>query len=201
MAYAHYWRRAPELNRNTFLKFLDDVRRIFEVLAARGVQLAGPLGKGSPELSDFTIAFNGKAECGHRFIDLGSPWPAKDSEGIEAMLDPVVGPWTGGALLGTRVCGGCCAAAPFVLDRTFIVRKWDVADSKGYSSACETNFKPYDLAVTAVLVRAKERLGNEIHVSSDGLDRGFEEAKKLCRELFGWAKHFELEWAETTSIV
>lgn len=200
MSYSHYWRRAPKHNRAAFTKALEDIRRIIEVVKERGVQLAGPTGHGVPEMSDVTIAFNGSANCGHRYLDLGEPWPSTTAEGVESTVDPVVGPWFSGALLETRVCGGSCAGEAFVIDRDFLVRNWDQLEHGGYFQKCVTAFKPYDLAVTAALIRLKERLGNEIHLSSDGFERGFEDAKKLCRELFGWSKAFQLEPQESEII-
>ena len=200
MGYNHYWRRAPELDRDSFVRAVADIRLILEALKKRGVQMAGPEGHGEPELNDFIIAFNGKRECGHRYIDLGDPYPAENAEGIEAVLDPVVGPFVTGARLATRVCGGSCAGKPFIIDRKFSVRSWSQLEHGGYYSYCDTAFKPYDMAVTSALVRLKERLRDEITVSSDGHERGFAEAKQFCRELFGWASHFSLE-SEASEVV
>lgn len=193
MGYSHYFRRAPVLDREAFTEAVSDIHQILEAVASKGIKLAGPTGLGDPELSDVTIAFNGSKTCGHRYIDLGKPWPSKTAEGVEETNTPIVGPWFSGAMIETRVCGGCCAQDPFVVDRKFIVRPWDQLENERYFCYCETGFKPYDLAVTASLIRLKERLGNEIIISSDGLERGFEDAKRLCRELFGWHTRFELE--------
>ena len=197
MGYTHYWRRAPDLDRAAFIRAMDDVRVIIAACQKRGLLIAGPHGSGIPELNDFIIAFNGGKECGHRYLDLGEPWPSAEAEGVEAVLDPVVGPWFSGARLATRVCGGRCSGKPFVVERKFLVRPWDQLERGGYFSHCETGFKPYDLAVTSALVRLKERLGDEIRISSDGQERGFAEAKQICRELFGWESRFELEPEES----
>lgn len=200
MGYTHYWRRAPELSREPFVLALEDIRKIIEKVKEIGLQVGGPTGAGAPELSDYVIAFNGRKDCGHRYMDLGKPWPSKTAEGVELTNQPVSGPWFSGAMLETRVCGGCCAADPFVVDRKFILRSWDQLEAGRYFCYCETGYKPYDLVVTAALIRLKERLGDEIVISSDGLERGFEDAKKLCRELFGWPVRFALE-AEESELV
>jgi len=197
MGYTHYWRRSPELNRERFIKALEDVKGIMATLETRGLKFGGALGTQKPELTDFGIVFNGKKECGHRYRDLGDPWPSATAQGVESTIDPISGPWFSGALLETRICGGSCAGAPFVVDRLFLVRPWDQLEQGRYFSHCETGFKPYDLAVTACLIRLKEHLREEFVVTSDGLERGFEDAKRLCRELFGISPNFELEPMES----
>jgi hypothetical protein len=54
--------------------------------------------------------------------------------------------------------------------------------------------------VTAALMRLKERLGDAIRIYSDGDNHAFEDAKILCRELFGWPERFELESEETAVV-
>lgn len=197
MGYAHYWRRSPDLTPAHFAKAMEDIQAILAAVAERHVQIAGPTGYGKPELSETIIAFNGARDCGHRYRDLGSPWPSPTSAGVEATTKPVVGPWFSGALLETRVCGGNCSAAPFFVDRKFQTREWDQLEHGRYFQHCITDFKPYDLAVTASLIRLKERLGDDFVVTSDGREKGFEDAKLLCRELFGWNQRFALEPEES----
>lgn len=199
MGYAHFWRRGAVLDRSGFEKAVDDLRVLFMRAAEMGIKLAGPRGEGKPELSFNTIAFNGRRDCGHRYRDLGKPYPAKEARGIEDGANPVAEgePWFSGPFLNTRSCGGECAGGAFIVDREFMVRAWDRPNAAGYMCICETDFKPYDLVVTAALIRLKEHLGSEIVISSDGHETGFEDAKRLCRELFGWASNFELEAQES----
>lgn len=199
MGYTHYWRRPAELDREGFSKALQDIKLVVEKLVATGLRLAGPIGRGKPELSDYTIAFNGDSNCGHRYRDLGKPFPSKTAEGIEDLDSPIAQgePWFSGPYLDARACGGNCAAQPFVVDRKFMMREWDRQNEAGYFCSCETDFKPYDLLVTAALIRLKENLGDEIRISSDNPERGFEDAKRLCRELFGWPSRFEIEPQES----
>ena len=202
MSYSHYFKRAPALHPAAFIQAVEDIRLVFEKVRQLGVLLAGPSGEGLPELTDYTIAFNGPRECGHRYRNLGDPYPARDAHGVEANNLPVVGPWHSGALLNTRVCGGCCAGKPFVIDRDFHVAEWSQLEEGKYSGYCETSFKPYDLAVTASLIRLKERLGDDILLWSDGWSRnGFEDAKRICRGLFGFPKRFALETEKTPEAV
>lgn len=193
MAYAHYWRRAPDLTLAHFTWAAEQVRQVVNAVEAQGIKLAGPTGAGLPEITNNCIAFNGLKKCGHPYRDLGSPWPSPTAAGVMATDKPVVGPWFSGALLDTRICNGDCSGSPFIVDRQFLVREWDRIEDGKYFSHCETHYKPYDLAVTAALVRLKETLGDEILVSSDGKDRAFDDAKRLGRTIFGWTERFELE--------
>lgn len=200
MPYSHMWRRAPEFNRDAFAKVVEDIRLIIERATEMGLAIAGPTGHGAPELSNNTIAFNGDAKCGHRYFDYGEPWPTDKAEGVQSEKEPVFEelPYWSGEHLNTRVChGGSCAQGSFVVDRVFLSRHWTRADDKGYFCKCETQFKPYDLIVTAGLVRLKEHLRDEIYINSDGHEKAFEDAKRFCRELFGWTRHFELEPIES----
>jgi hypothetical protein len=89
MGYTHYWRRSPELNRAAFIQAVEDIRQIVDKLIEQGVKIAGPKGLTRAELSDSTIAFNGAAGCGHRYRDLGDPFPSKTAEGVEATNDVI----------------------------------------------------------------------------------------------------------------
>jgi hypothetical protein len=198
MPYTHMWRRAPELTRAGFEKAVEDVKIILERSSELGVRISGPTGYGKPEVTGRTIAFNGVRDCGHRYFDYGEPWPTATAEGVQNDNAVADSPYWSGEYLHTRVChGGSCAQGPFVVDRVFLAKHWTVLEKGGYFCKCETQFKPYDLVVTAALVRLKERLPDEIFLSSDGQEAGFEDAKRLCRELFGWPRHFELEPLES----
>lgn len=204
MAYAHYWERVAEFDRDSFVKAVEDIRLIISRAVDMGLRVAGPTGAGVPELSKQTIAFNGSSECGHRYRDLGKPFAASDATGVEEKEPPYDAesdPWFSGPYLETRVCNGNCAAEPFVVDRKYLVRNWERKNDTGtYSCDVETHFKPYDLIVTAALIRLKERLGDAIVVSSENPENGFEDAKRLCRELFGWAARWELKSSEPAII-
>ncbi len=204
MAYTHYWSRIPEFDMADFDKAAKDIRILFARAREMGIQIAGPMGKGLPELTENTIAFNGAADCGHRYRDLGKPFAAENATGVEEKEPPYdseAAPYYSGPYLDTRVCGGSCAAGPFVLDRVYLVRDWERRQEDGfYDCDCETHFKPYDLIVTAALIRLKQHLAKGIKISSENPEGGFEDAKRLCRELFGWSSGFELE-RRTTELV
>lgn len=196
MAYAHFWSRALELERDSFIKASEDVKRILSRAQDMGLQLAGPTGKGTPILSNGMIAFNGASDCGHRYRDLGAPFPSETAHGVEEVeppYDPRKEPYLSGPYLETRVCGGSCAAQAFVVDRVYLVRDWErPEEADRYACSCETHFKPYDLVVTATLIRIKEHLGKAVVISSEDPEHGFEDALRFCRELFGWTNRFEI---------
>ncbi len=199
MPYSHIWRRAPELDRLRFSKAVEDIKLILSRVGELGLFVAGPTGIGKPEITDRTIALNGSRDCGHRFFDFGEPWPSDTAEGFQNDNAVSEVPYWSGEYLNTRVChGGSCAQGPFIVDRVFMARHWTPLEKGGYFCKCETQFKPYDLIVTASLIRLKEHLHDQVFLSwQDGQERGYADAKRLCRELFGWPSHFELEPPES----
>ncbi len=205
MPYAHYWRRPPALKPAAFHRVMEDVKLIVEELQSRGVRLAGPTGTGDPVITREVIAFNGSAECGHRYRNLGKAWPSATAKGIEETNKPVAGGFLMGAKLETRVCGGNCSQERFVLDREYMPAEWETQVDGKFEQSCETYFKPYDLAVTAVLIRLREHFPDDVTIYTDGPDEAFKQnafadALKLVRELFGWPKWFVLE-KEPESVV
>lgn len=196
MGYSHFWDRVTVFDREAFAKAMEDIGMILERGNEMGIKIAGPTGSGNPELTAETIAFNGAMRCGHKYRDLGKPFASVIATGVqekEPPYDADAAPWFSGPFLDTRVCNGHCAAEPFVVDRQYLIRDWERPESDGrYSCSCETDFKPYDLLVTAVLIRLKERLGKAIVLSSVNPDHGFDDAKRLCRELFGFSENFEI---------
>ena len=64
-------------------------------------------------------------------------------------------------------------------------------------SCCKTAYKPYDLAVTAVLVAAVHHFGKDAFiVSSDGDMEHWFEGVALCQALFGYGADFTLPGGE-----
>lgn len=194
MAYTHFFRRDAVLDPKAFSLAAQDIAALRANLEALGVLLAGPTGEGKPEITDTCIAFNGPRLCGHKYMDLGKPYPAPHATGVMAVDNPISPgePYFSGPYLETRVCGGNCAADPFVVDQKYLQRVWERLDDHGrFLCIVQTYFKPYDLMVTSALVRLKERLGDQIQITTDN-EKGFEDAKRICRELFGFASRFEI---------
>jgi hypothetical protein len=60
-------------------------------------------------------------------------------------------------------------------------------------TCCKTAFRPYDVAVCAVLLIAKRHLGTRISVRTDGDDAQWFAAKMLCQTVLGYG----IEYAVT----
>lgn len=187
MGYTHYWRRPKLIPKETFKKIVADFGKLLPALEQVGVKLAGPLGEGNPVVSEDEVAFNGAAKCGHPAdYDLVIPWPAPGAGGVFAGR-PVAGTWYAGHLVATRACPGDCSYETFCFPRVYGPQEWEEPDKRGlYFQFCKTAFRPYDLAVTAFLVIAKHRLGNQIVVSTDGEDEHWFDAKLLCQMELGY---------------
>lgn len=195
MGYTLYLRRLPRLDAVTFQTASDDIKTICREVERLGVPLAGPRGYGPVQAGADRIAFNGLKECGHPFRRLDHSYPAPDAEGFEFVHDPVVGAHWAGALLKARSCGGDCTAEAFVLDRIYPAEAWEKKTEDGfYRQHFTTDFKPYDLAVGAVLVRLKHHFGAEVAVDTDdGSMEHLREAVAICRRLFEKHSLFVIE--------
>lgn len=75
MGYTHYWRRPKEFDATRFLKFVEDVRRLYAALPKRSeahegyaespLRVAGWGGRGKPEFRAGRVAFNGRGSLSH----------------------------------------------------------------------------------------------------------------------------------------
>jgi hypothetical protein len=180
MGYCHYWDIEQEIDQESFSFIIADVQRIVLALDDMGVRLAGPLGRGLPEIDADHIAFNGLWECGHiKNEEIAISFPAADAAGIGSSIDAVAGSYFGmGTLLSHRTCNGNCSYETFKVVRTCI-HKNKVRDGR-YFDSCKTAFRPYDLAVQCVLLIAKHHLKDRIHVRSGGSDYHWNDARLLC---------------------
>lgn len=205
MAYAHYWSRVIEFDRDAFSMAVEDIRLVIARAHDMGIRLAGPTGTGKPLLTPGTVSFNGSAHCRHRYRDLGRPFASHTASGVEEKeppYDPKVEPYMSGPYLETRVCGGTCAAEPFIMDRVYMVRDWERPELPGrYACSCQTDFKPYDLITTIVLICVKERVGDAITISSENPEHGFEDALRMFREMFGFPSRFEIDKPEAALLL
>ncbi|WP_053958358.1 hypothetical protein [Sulfobacillus thermosulfidooxidans] len=59
-------------------------------------------------------------------------------------------------------------------------------------SCCKTGHRPYDLAVTAMLVAIKHHIP-EVHVHSDGTSSDWDAARNLCQAVCGYGADFALD--------
>lgn len=129
--------------------------------------------------------------------------------------------WFAGAKLETRACDGDCSHETFSLEQK-LETSWKNDDGsttkrepKGeyanytssdgttkktpenevgkYFEFTKTAFKPYDLAVTVCLVIAKQHLGEDILIHSDGEMNHWHEAMQLCHHFLGYGRGFCLD--------
>lgn len=183
MGYTHYWRRVPEIPTDKFEAIIEDFKELVPVLEnVMGIKLAGPGGEGKLEITKDTIAFNGPEKCGHKERNLGITWPSKDARGVnKGGSNAVSGAWFAGAQLSSRTCGGDCSHESMVIERVY-QKEHDLHPEDALKFAfCKTAYKPYDLAVTSLLIIAKHYLRHNIHVSSDGEPKDWLDARRIVR--------------------
>jgi hypothetical protein len=187
MGYTHYWRIQPEVPGDKFDAIVADFKELLPALeAVMGVKLAGLRGKGKPKITKDVIAFNGPANCSHKKADLGITWPAKDARGVAKVGGAVVaGGWFAGAQLGSRACGGDCSHESMVIERIYPKRDDLHPEDALKFNFCKTAYKPYDLAVTALLIIAKHHLNHNILVSSDGQPKDWLDARRIVKHQLG----------------
>ncbi len=180
MGYTHYWEQSTKgFSPKEWEKIVDTAREIINLSALMGIKLAGGLGEGEPEASEEKIWLNGESACGHTNADLGITWPANDALGICEIggNNATSGEWFAGALLAARCCDGDCSHETFLLLKKPILRK---GQTEPFAS-CKTAFKPYDIAVTAILAAAKMIAPDKIRLSSDGEVKDWAEGTAIAR--------------------
>ena len=192
MGYTHYWSRPERLDARKFAAIADDFNKIVLALADAGVQLGDSAGEGVPIINKNEIVFNGLANCGHpENSSVVIPWPTDTASGItENSKSAEAGSWFAGTRLESRCCNGDCSYETFDLPRIY-KPEYRSDDPDGFLfSCCKTAFRPYDLAVTAVLLIAKHHLGKNIRISSDGRDAHWQDAKYLCWRHLGYGADY-----------
>ena len=190
MGYEHYVWRPPEFDLGRWREWVGDLRQIVSNLPGNVPKtyypldgppitvrapliVTGPIGnEGRPELTDSRVAFNGG---GWADVD-GHPqrlWG--ESFWVERRFDPVV------------------------LDTVLVLENYPEEpynpepDDRGWHcDSYKTNQRPYDLAVTASLIRLAHRFPEGVQVSSDGGPDEWQAGLDLCRDVFG---HAELPFA------
>ena len=193
MGYTHYWGRPGVIPPIVFHAIRVDFEQLILPLADAGVELAGPSGDGAPEITDEVICFNGLTECGHpKNEDILVPYPAESAEGIgpssTAIDESGNGPIT---LVKHRCCGGSCVYETFNLPRCVDPESSRKPDENGlYANYVKTGFRPYDVGVTAALLVAKRHLKNQFMIQSNGGDRQWLDARRICQRVLGYGDWF-----------
>jgi len=195
MGYTHYHYRQKEIDLPIMQKIVEDFTRVAVVIDPY-VSLAGGHGIDKPVITLQAIVFNGQKKCGHPKEDLGITWPSDDAGGIANPFKEKAanGSWFAGAQLQKRSCGGDCSHETMAFERIMTLQKWDEPKANGlYFEFCKTAFKPYDLAVIALLIIAKHYLKEKIVVLSDGTEEQWFDGKLLCNQVLGYGLDFTLD--------
>lgn len=182
MGYNHYWMRDEEIEAEAFSRVVADFRQCVLALHDLGVQLAGRMGEGLPQIDQDGIAFNGLMNCGHpKNEDICIPFPSAEASGVGDSADAIVGNWFIGVQLRRRTCNGDCSYEPFIFDRIAEEPKPDQDDPYLRTfEYCKTGFRPYDLAVQCALLIGKHHLRDRFTVTSGGSDWHWNDARRLC---------------------
>jgi len=80
----------------------------------------------------------------------------------------------------------------FLLARRF-ERPERVKEDGRCFSFCKTQFRPYDLAVTACLLVAKRHFGDDLSVHSDGEDKDWQATRDLCEGVLSYGRSFHVD--------
>lgn len=105
----------------------------------------------------------------------------------------LAGPDGTGAPTLTAELAACNGARPFTNDpfavpRLLALTPQERPDEQGrYFACCQTGALPYDLLVTAALIRLQMRFPTDVEVSSDGGPPSWEAGRLLCADVFGTA--------------
>lgn len=189
MGYTHYWyRKGRELPADKFAEFVHDCAIVCRVSE---VPLANWNGAGEPQFHAERVAFNGVENCGHAERDLGITWPSKTAQGVSAKGE-VSGSWFAGAQLESRTCDGDCSHESFVFPQCLEFDAHKV-DNGEYFCFTKTAYKPYDLCVTACLIVANHHFSKLLRISSDGENKDWADARRLCQHVLGYGADFKLE--------
>lgn len=138
MGYSHYIRRPRELDRERFMSFKEDVRKLYHNLPEHSssagayymgepLEIRGTDGKGQPIISVDGICFNGDADNNMDCETFNIPRVIRKVDEFS-----------------------------------------QVDDKGLHFDFCKTSRKPYDLLVCATLMALKHHFGGKVKVSSDG---------------------------------
>lgn len=98
----------------------------------------------------------------------------------------------GATILGSRCCDGSCNDEPFVLERVLVPDEDSNWEEGLVTAHCRTSFRPYDWAVTCVLLSLKFHFGDAVRVYSHGSDQHWADAKMLCFARLGYGFEYEV---------
>ena len=205
MGYSHYWRYYTILDAETFKKVGKDFKKLLPIMERMGLKLGNGCGEKKPVVNSRTICFNGLENCGHpkSEVPLGLVWPsdtASGSIGGSVLEERATDGWIAGAYMNKRVCGGECDYEGCCIDRLEkLERPWNYnADDPKRNRLqvfgfCKTNYKPYDIAVTAFLIILKQYYKDAVTVGSDGEGKDWKDGAMLCQQFLGYGEDFKID--------
>jgi hypothetical protein len=212
MGYTHYWYRPQNLNKETFLKFSADCKKIFDFCENEmGIKLADGVSNldSKPEADDKTVCFNGSedqpAGVWTTTEEIMIPWPSEMASLSEVNADPCAnktdGEWYAGTSVSQRVAPiknntgkGSGSYETVMIECDMTLPEWKKADKETglFFDCCKTAYRPYDLAVTAVLISFKHYFP-EVVIASDGEEKDWLDGKFLCRRILGYGMDFYID--------
>jgi len=192
MGYTHYWHRPPIIPDAAFHAIRNDFEKLILPLSDAGVALACGLGEGLPEITDDLIAFNGLDDCGHpKAEDLIIPYPSELARGVGPASTAIDGSYGFGVRVRHRCCNGRCSFETFRLEKRLEPNTHATPDANGlFGEYVKTGFRPYDIAVTCVLLIAKRHLRDRFVVHSNGGDAQWSDARRICQQALGYGDWF-----------
>jgi hypothetical protein len=214
MGYTHYWYRPQTLPPAKFTAFKNDCKKIIDYCHNEmGLHLAGGSGEGEPLLTDESVIFNGSDSqpigIWTTSDHVGLAWPSDDAGILEHSNNPtenkISGQWFAGNLLVQRTAPinnltglGSGSYETFYIDRE--ETQPDHRQDKPLVFNCaKTNFRPYDLTITACLIAFKYHFGNTITVVTDGHEKDWIDGRILCNNVLGYGLEVDI-FAEATTL-
>ena len=117
------------------------------------------------------------------------PYPSEHAEGIGPSSTAIDGSFYDlGVTIKHRCCNGRCSFETFRLEKQLPPT---TPDENGlYCEYVKTGFRPYDVAVTGILLIAKRHLRDQFIVHSNGADAQWSDAKRFCQQVLGYGDWF-----------
>lgn len=179
LSYTHYYyRKSQTLDAERFAQFVADCRRVYQRAA---IPLAGEDGTGEPCFTPEKVCFNGVEACGHQ-------------QRVVAIMGPAD---QGGHLLARRTCDGSCAKQAFLVQLHYQPDpRLPLKPGEPLFACCKTEYRPYDVLVTASLLILHHYFPEEITIASDGESHSWDAARYLCEHVLGYGADFRLHEEE-----
>jgi hypothetical protein len=193
MGYTHYWYRPVTIPDAVFEAIRRDFGKVILPLSDAGIEIAGGLGEGPPEITGDAIVFNGVDGCGHPLSDeLVIPYPSEHAHGIGPSATAIDGSFYElGVTVKHRCCNGHCSFETFRLEK--LLTSNQTPDENGlHCEYVKTAFRPYDVAVTCILLIAKRQLRDQFVINSNGADAQWSDAKRICQMVLGYGDWFSI---------